>query len=89
VNDLPGVPHPLRISKGAGFDSIDRRKDENPDPFEPERVGHPKRLNQSLSVDLLEWYNPALPVRQKREGEWCATRQLQYVNRDDWAPNGI
>jgi hypothetical protein len=63
VNDLLGVPHPLRISKSAGFESIERRKDEKPDPFETERVGHPKRLNQSLGVDVLEWYYRIVPVR--------------------------
>jgi hypothetical protein len=35
----------------------------NPRPFKPERVGHPEKLNperqnQSLSVDVLEWYHP-------------------------------
>jgi len=27
-----------------------------PRPFNPERVGHPEMLTQSLGVDVLEWY---------------------------------
>ncbi len=33
-----------------------RKEKPKPRPFKPERVGHPERLNQSLGVDVLEWY---------------------------------
>src|ERR1700674_133056 len=42
---------------------------QNPDPFETERVGHPKKPNQSLSVDVQEWYHPAVSVRQLKTRE--------------------
>jgi len=40
-----------------------------PRPFKTERVGHPKKLNQSLGVDVLEWYHPIVSVRQQKRGE--------------------
>jgi hypothetical protein len=33
---------------------MEDREHENPDPFEPESVGHPKKPNQFLGVDVLE-----------------------------------
>jgi hypothetical protein len=42
---------------------------QNPDPFEPERVGHPEKPNQFLGVDVLEWYHPAVRVRQREKHE--------------------
>jgi hypothetical protein len=42
---------------------------QNPDPFEAERVGHPEKPNQSLGVDVLEWYHPAVRVRQQEKHE--------------------
>jgi hypothetical protein len=33
--------------------AIERSEHKNPDPFETERVGHPERLNLSLSLDVL------------------------------------
>src|ERR1700730_7683771 len=32
----------------------------------PRRVGHTNRQNQSLGVDVLEWYHPIVPVRQRK-----------------------
>jgi hypothetical protein len=39
----------------------------NPDPFEPERVGHPERQNQFHGVDVLEWYHPIVRDRQQKK----------------------
>ena len=51
-----------------------------PRPFKTERVGHPEKLNQSLGVDVLEWYHPAVCVRQqKRTWKGCATRPV-YIS---------
>jgi hypothetical protein len=41
----------------------------NPDPFETERVGHPEKPDQSLGVDVLEWYHSTLRVRQQKKRE--------------------
>jgi hypothetical protein len=35
----------------------------NPDPFETDMVGHPKKPNQSLGVEVLEWYQPTVCLR--------------------------
>jgi hypothetical protein len=40
-----------------------------PRPFKTERVGHPEKLNQSLGVDVLEWYHLIVSVRQQKRGE--------------------
>jgi hypothetical protein len=75
MEDLIGVPHSLRLSKGAGFESMERREHQNPDPFQkPRRVGHPEKLNQSLGDYLLKWYNPIVCVRQLKEAKGSATR---------------
>jgi hypothetical protein len=39
-----------------------------PRPFKLERVGHPEKPNQSLGVDVLEWY--PLNVIRRQEGNW-------------------
>src|SRR5713101_6389399 len=49
--------------------AMERNSNQNPDPLKPERVGHPEKLNQSLSVDVLEWYHPIVSVRQQKRGE--------------------
>ena len=35
--------------------ATDRREHQNPDPFEAERVGHPEKLDRSLSIEVIEW----------------------------------
>src|SRR5579863_10067895 len=35
--------------------------------FETERVEHPQKPNQSLGVDVLEWYDPTVRVRQQKK----------------------
>jgi len=32
---------------------------------QPERVGHPEKLNQFLGVDVLEWYHAIVNARQQ------------------------
>ena len=39
---------------------------QNPDAFETERVGRPKMPNQSLGVDVLEWYDPSVSYLQDK-----------------------
>ena len=41
-----------------------RKEKSKPRPFKPERVGHPEKLNQSLRVDVPEWYYPLVRARQ-------------------------
>jgi hypothetical protein len=43
-----------------------RQEQSKPRPFKPERVGHPENLNQSLGVDILEWYYPTVCLRQQQ-----------------------
>src|SRR5579863_5132102 len=45
-----------------------------PRPFKPERVGHPEKQNRSPGVDVLEWYHPAVRVRQEENAKGWATR---------------
>jgi hypothetical protein len=45
-----------------------------PRPFKAERVGHPEKLNQSLSVDVLEWYHSNMRVRQLKKRERVSPR---------------
>jgi hypothetical protein len=45
---------------GHGTEDKSKRR-----PFKTERVGYPEKLNQSLSVDALEWYHPTVTRRQK------------------------
>jgi hypothetical protein len=47
--------------------AIERKRSQNPDPLNPERVGHPENLNQSLGVDVLEWYHPIVRPRQQKK----------------------
>jgi hypothetical protein len=50
---------------------MERSKNQNPAPFNPERVGHPEGLNQSLGVDVLEWYHPivkTLSLKMRKGG---------------------
>jgi hypothetical protein len=35
MKELPQVPDPLRFSKGARFDSMERKKHQNPNPLKP------------------------------------------------------
>jgi hypothetical protein len=39
-----------------------------PRPFKPETVGNPERPNQSLGVDVLEWYH--LNMIHRQEENW-------------------
>jgi hypothetical protein len=58
--------------------AMEWREHQSPDPFETERVGHPKKPNQSLWVDVLEWYHPIVRVRQQDNAKGWATRQGRY-----------
>jgi hypothetical protein len=46
---------------------MEAQRSQNPDPFKPERVGHPEKLNQSLGVDVPEWYHPNWMRRQEEK----------------------
>jgi hypothetical protein len=51
-----------------------RREHPNARPFKFERVGHPEKLNQSLSDEVLKWYHPDMRVSQQKKEKGCATR---------------
>ncbi len=65
------VAAPSRFFEGAEvffsneFVSDETQEKPRPRPFKAERVGHPEKLDQSLGVDVLEWYNPVVSVRQQ------------------------
>jgi hypothetical protein len=40
-----------------------------PRPFKAERVGHPEKPNQSLGVDVLQWYHSIVNERQQKKHE--------------------
>jgi hypothetical protein len=42
-------------------------------PFKPERVGHPEKLNQSLGVDVLEWYHSIVHICQQENAKGWAS----------------
>jgi hypothetical protein len=48
---------------------MEAKRNQNPRPFKVERVGHPKKLNQSISDDVLKWYHHNVICRQE---ENCA-----------------
>jgi len=50
MEDLIGVPHPLRFSKGAGFESTERREPQNPDPSENREGSVTRKTKTSLSA---------------------------------------
>ena len=57
--------------------TMELKRNRNPDPLKPERVGHPKKLKQSLGVDVLKWYHPTVGKMQK--GGPPATRKTKPV----------
>jgi hypothetical protein len=46
---------------------MEAQRSQNPDPFKPERVGHPEKLNQSPGVDVPERYHPNRMRRQEEK----------------------
>ena len=46
----------LALSVVNEFVCHGRKVQPKPRPFKRERVGHPEKLNQFLSIDVLEWY---------------------------------
>ena len=47
-----------------GFVGHGRQEKSKPRPSKPERVGHPEKQNQFLSIDVLEWYHAVVRARQ-------------------------
>ena len=43
------------------------------------KVGHPKKQNQLLGVDVLEWDYPGLKIRQPKTEKECATRRDEFL----------
>jgi len=43
------------------------REKSKPRPSKSKRVGHPERQNQSLRIDVLEWYYPTVMRLQKED----------------------
>ena len=48
------------------------------------RVGHPQESNQSLSVDVLEWYYPNCSSRDLKKHERWPTRPLAFRLLEGW-----
>jgi hypothetical protein len=46
---------------------MEAQRSQNPDPFKPERVGHPEKQNQSNGDDVLEPYHPNWMPRQEEK----------------------
>jgi hypothetical protein len=68
---------------------MEAQRSQNPDPFKPERVGHPEKLNQSLGVDVPEWYHPNWMRRQEeklRKGAPPAQGNIRIFNESDLPP---
>jgi hypothetical protein len=51
-----------------------------PRPFKPERVGHPEKLNQSRSVNILRWYHPTASLRQQINAKGWPTRRVSSMD---------
>ena len=51
------------------FVSCGTEEKSKPRPFKSERVGHPEKPNQSLGVDVLEWYHATVRIRQQKKCE--------------------
>ena len=60
-----------------GFGPHGTQEKSKPRPFKPEK-GHPEKLNQSLSVDVLEWYDLNVIPAKKKIGKGWATRLLCF-----------
>jgi hypothetical protein len=81
------VAHLSRRATGGGFclwlvanEFVGRGTEEKstPRPFKTERVGHPEKLNQSLSVDVLQWHYSIVAVRQLKKAKGSATRLMGF-----------
>jgi hypothetical protein len=70
------------IGHGTGQESKPRR-------FKTERVGHPKQLNQFLTVDVLELYNPTYAFDKKKLRKGLATRLNEETCRATETDRGI
>jgi len=46
---------------------MEAQRSQNLDPFKPERIGHPEKVNQFLGVDVPEWYHPNWMPRQEEK----------------------
>jgi hypothetical protein len=60
------------------------RDNQYPDPFETERVGHPKKPNQSLGVEVLRWYYPNRSTLQQRKRERVGHPPAVQGSRREW-----
>jgi hypothetical protein len=52
------------------------KKKSKPRPFRTKRVGHPKQLDQILSVYVLEWYHSTMYVSHRKNAKGSATRPM-------------
>jgi hypothetical protein len=69
--------------------AMERKRSQNPDPFETERAGHPEKPNQSPRVDVLEWYHPIVCVRQQKKYERAGHPPRMAVAIDNDRQNPI
>jgi len=68
---------------------MERKRSQNPAPFKTERVGHPEKPNQSLGVDVQEWYHLNVIRRQEEIGEGWATREMASLGSIQSAIQGL
>jgi hypothetical protein len=69
-------------ASGVANEFVDHEMEEKskPRPSKPERVGHPEELNQSLGVDVLQWYHPNVICRQVEDSRKGAPPAKQRVS---------
>jgi hypothetical protein len=95
------APSSAAAERGGGFGlsnefvGHETQEKSKPRPFKAKRVGHTEKLNQSLSVDVLEWYHLSVIPSQKEN--WgrvadppglliavrCRTRRTRNQTPDD------
>jgi hypothetical protein len=66
---------------------MEAQRSQNPDPFKPERVGHPEKLNQSLGVDVPEWNHPNWMRRQEEKLRRDAPPAERHLDMNEAAEN--
>jgi hypothetical protein len=69
--------------------AIGTEEKSKPRPFKPEWVGHPEKLNQSHSVDVLEWCHPNVISRQEENWERQGHCMIQAILQESEVIRGI
>jgi hypothetical protein len=59
------------------------REVKTPTLSKAESIGHAKKPDQSLSVDVLEWYHPSASIRQQKNHERACHPSVTYLRHCD------